>query len=65
MCKVLVDHGAAVNHRSGEGRTPLMMAASQKDSVSLLQMLLENGADINDIDHKGNTVLMNAVMSQN
>ncbi|BFZ03468.1 hypothetical protein BsWGS_06507 [Bradybaena similaris] len=63
LCKVLIDNGASVNCRDGDGKTPLMMAASN-GCVNMLQMLLNNGTDVSDKDNKGNTALLHAVTDQ-
>ncbi|MEP6715985.1 MAG: ankyrin repeat domain-containing protein [Terriglobia bacterium] len=45
--KTLLSHGAKVNAVSTDGRTPLLIAASQKDSTAVIGLLLESGADSN------------------
>ena len=43
--RLLVDHGADVNARSDNGRTPLMIAATHHGSTPILQLLLDHGAN--------------------
>lgn len=59
LLRTLVYHGADVNHRRlRDGQTALhraaMMACDDTDSICLL---LDAGADVNAIDHDGNTPL--------
>jgi len=57
MVELLVQHGANVNHQNRDtGRTPLHHAAScgYRD---IAMFLIENGADVNAIDHEGRTPL--------
>ncbi|XP_060583640.1 ankyrin-3-like [Ruditapes philippinarum] len=52
MCRVLLNHGAAVNVKGGKfQRTPLNIAADMGRN-DLVQLLLNNGADVNKRDHK-------------
>jgi ankyrin repeat protein len=68
--KLLVDRGAKVNIANTIGQTPLMLAASLPDEVNnnpkqsqtiqkirsdLIQLLIDNGADINAKDKNGKT----------
>jgi ankyrin repeat protein len=45
--RLLVDHGADVNVRSDDLRTPLMMAARRPGGAPIVQFLLERGANPN------------------
>ncbi|EEA07603.1 uncharacterized protein CMU_005260 [Cryptosporidium muris RN66] len=45
-----------VNWRSMSGFTPLMLAVTKGD-ILLISLLLENGADVNNIDNRKNTLL--------
>jgi ankyrin repeat protein len=45
--QVLVQHGADVNARSDELRTPLMIAARHSGMASTLKLLLDRGANLN------------------
>jgi ankyrin repeat protein len=62
--KLLLDRGAEVNIKTGEGRTALMEAASRGHTATV-QKLLDKDADIKAKDNSGNTALMNAVVSGN
>ena len=52
--KVLLDHGAEVDSRSEDGRTPLMLAAN-KGEKDLVSLLLQAGADPTLVDKSGAT----------
>ncbi|OII75226.1 hypothetical protein cand_003810 [Cryptosporidium andersoni] len=45
-----------INWRSMSGFTPLMLAVTKGD-ILLISLLLENGADVNNIDNRRNTLL--------
>ena len=52
--KVLLDHGAEVDSRAEDGRTPLMLAANKGDQ-DLVSLLLQAGADPTLTDKSGAT----------
>ena len=52
--KVLLDHGAEVDTRAEDGRTPLMLAANKGDN-DLVSLLLQAGADPTLTDKSGAT----------
>jgi ankyrin repeat protein len=56
VAAVLLSHGADVNARDGEGKTPLHFA-SQQGQLQAVEWLLKNGADVNAKDNKGVTPL--------
>jgi ankyrin repeat protein len=58
--RLLLSHGAAVNARQVEGRTPLYIAASMGRGASLVKLLLENGANPALATANGMTPLMAA-----
>src|SRR5499426_1761704 len=45
--KLLVDHGADVNARSNDFRTPLMIAAIRQGNAAVVKLLLDHGANPN------------------
>jgi ankyrin repeat protein len=45
--RVLVEHGAQVNARPNDGRTPLFIAATQPGSTAVVKYLLDHGAEPN------------------
>ena len=62
--KLLVARGADVNARSTNlGRTPLLVAASYPGSVPVLQLLVDNGADLHVRDRAGMDPLGRAAIS--
>lgn len=59
--KLLVEHGANVNAVSKNlGRTPLLIAAGYPNTVTVLKLLLENGADLAARDRSGENALRKA-----
>lgn len=50
LAEVLVDHGADLNARDIEGWTPLH-AASATGNVTMINLLLDNGASLVTINH--------------
>jgi ankyrin repeat protein len=62
--KLLIASGADVNASSKNlGRTPLLIAASYPGSVSVLQLLLDHGANIHAKDRRGMHALGRATLS--
>lgn len=67
LTKLLVEGGAEINTKDGDGRSALMVACmlkpNEKDNdlqLRLIKLLLENGANINDTDKHGKTALIYA-----
>lgn len=52
--------GAYVNTRSGDGKTPLMVAVRHNSDPEIIKLLLRNGAKTDMRDEKGRTALMYA-----
>jgi ankyrin repeat protein len=49
--RVLLDHGADVNARSSDLRTPLMIVARRPGNTAVVKLLLDHGADPNPNAH--------------
>ena len=58
--RLLLDHGANVNARAIDGRTPVFLAASMANAVPVLRILLDRGGDPNSKTLPGMTPLMAA-----
>ncbi|PGH00597.1 hypothetical protein GX51_05696 [Blastomyces parvus] len=62
---LLLGHGANINHKAENGRTPLALAACSStapdDCEPIVRLFLENGADPSLEDTDGRTPLMHAV----
>jgi ankyrin repeat protein len=61
--QLLIDHGADVNAHSSDaysGKTPLYHAA-RRGNTRIMQLLINNDADINISDYKGNTLLYSII----
>ena len=56
IAKILVNHGANVNHRYEEGASPLMEAAHNGNS-ELVEFFIEKGADVNAKTKDGKSAL--------
>ena len=54
---LLVNSQAEINHQEHKGRTALMKAAEWNNSWAI-ELLLENGGDVNLISNRGHTALM-------
>ena len=54
--KTLIAKGADVNLESGQGFTPLLLAASM-DLVDICNLLLITGANVNDVDYEEKSAL--------
>jgi ankyrin repeat protein len=58
MVKLLLAHGALVNAKAPKGETPLMCAVG---NVEIMELLIDNGANLDRTDDNGQTALMWAV----
>jgi ankyrin repeat protein len=54
ICRLLLDHGADVNHKSNSGLTPLMVAVYNW-KIDIIYLLLINGANVNQKNNQGLT----------
>lgn len=63
--RLLLSHGAEVNARQIEGRTPLFLAASMGNSEPTVRLLLDHGADPGLATASGQTPLMAAAARGN
>lgn len=64
--QLLVDHGADINESYGDGSTPLLKAARQKDSSTITQLLVSLGANADMPVASGkSTLLIEAVKIRN
>ena len=57
LVRRLIDSGADVNEKDAHGWTPFLWAASRGD-VSVMQLLLDHGADRHATDNQGKNALM-------
>ena len=64
ISKVLIENKADVNWKDGFKTSAIMYAAAEGNK-ELVELLLSNGANINDNDEQGNTVLTAATESKN
>uniref|UniRef100_A0A2K6V7J8 Uveal autoantigen with coiled-coil domains and ankyrin repeats n=1 Tax=Saimiri boliviensis boliviensis TaxID=39432 RepID=A0A2K6V7J8_SAIBB len=55
--QLLCDHGASVNAKDVDGRTPLVLA-TQMCRPTICQLLIDRGADVNSRDKQNRTALM-------
>jgi ankyrin repeat protein len=58
IVELLISEGAKVDERDDQGRTALFLAEVGSE---IFANLLASGADINAVDHSGNTILMQNV----
>lgn len=61
--RLLLARGANVNAQSGSGRTALLVAAAYPRTVSVLRLLVEDGADVRARDRADTTALALAARS--
>ncbi len=54
MVKLLIEHGADVNHANNRGFTAFMLATN----IDVARLLIEAGADVNHADNNGDTALI-------
>lgn len=58
---ILIEYGAKINSRNMQGETPLMYAVDKK-RISMIQLLLKNGANMNLSDQRERTAKSIAAM---
>jgi len=61
LVRCLVENGADIHRTDDNGRTCLMMASMQGNSMEVALYLLEQGASINAVDKRGKTALHHAI----
>lgn len=65
VCQLFRDAGMSLNSRDGTG-TPMLCVAARKDRQSMVQWLIDNGADINAVsEDRGYSPTMDAVWRSN
>lgn len=62
--KALVESGADLNIKNGEGAQPLFQAARTAEGKSI-QLLLDHGADIHAVNYKGSSAMHSAAFGGN
>lgn len=70
ITKYLLEHGAEIDARNNQGKTPLLTAikdgyyvAQPMDKYDVVKLLLEKGATINIQDNNGDTALHSVVQN--
>ncbi|MBI3797523.1 MAG: CHAT domain-containing protein [Deltaproteobacteria bacterium] len=63
--QTLIDGGADVNVRDKEGKTFLMLAASENGFAPVVKALLAAGAEVNAQDNQGETAIIKAIRTYN
>ena len=59
--KILIEHGANVNHANRTSRYTPLMAAANYGQLGVAKLLLENGAEVNATNIEGHSALWMAV----
>ena len=57
MVELFVRHGAGVDVRAKDGRTPLLVQAAEAEGLDVMEALLKLGADANAKDDRGQSAL--------
>ncbi|ARF02769.1 SWPV1-195 [Shearwaterpox virus] len=61
IAKILIKHGANINLRDSNGKTPLYNSTMIPHMIEMTRVLINNGANVNFIYKDGKTVLYNAL----
>lgn len=65
IATLLIESRAEVDARNDRERTPLWLAASSNESIAVLELLLDHGADVNTAGFLGQTILEATILNQN
>ena len=72
VCQSLINAGANVDLKNNKGSTPLMLAClneetsnSNKDMMKLFKLLIDSGANVNEVDNNGASAFHAAASSNN
>ena len=60
IVRLLLEQGASVDNIDGQYTTPLMLAVGKRARPQINSLLVQYGADIDAIDHKGESALVHA-----
>lgn len=65
IVEILLKNGVDANSRISKGKyTALMYASYRRDSIEIVKLLIEYGADVNLKDYRGQTALIWAIMNE-
>ena len=64
IAEILISYGAKVNEKTKQNLTALMLSCLVDDNEQIVNLLCDNGANINDQDVYGDTAVMIAKKSK-